>query len=111
MRGVDDPLTVLTLDALDVPETRKEAAGRYVKQAARAVLDQRPTAARLAHHPIPQHFFGRLRFARRWCGARDGAGRLRRSGDGCGHRGFLLQPFEQFGDAGELRCRFGLATL
>ena len=41
MRGVDDPLAVLTLDALDVAETRKDAAGRYVKQAARAVLDIR----------------------------------------------------------------------
>ena len=62
VRSVDDPLAVLMLDALDVPETRKDA-GRYVKQAARAVLDQRPAAARLAHDPIPQHFsddFGSL---------------------------------------------------
>src|ERR1700756_309844 len=52
VRGDDDPLAVLPLDALDPAETRKDAAGRDVKQAAMTVLDQRPAAARFAHDPV-----------------------------------------------------------
>ena len=89
VRSVDDPLAVLPLDAFDAAEPRKHAARRDVEHAAIAVFDQCAAAARLANDPIGQHLLGRLRFTRRRCGARDGAGRLRRGG-GCGrHFGFF----------------------
>ena len=88
VRSVDDPLAVLMLDALDVPETRE--GRRSLRQTGRQ-SGSRPAPGRRAPRARsnPEHFFRTTSVHSPPYGARDGAGGLRRGG-GCGrHFGFF----------------------